>query len=49
MTFMLMAEELHRGTADTRCVVSRRNQLWDIFLQTCLLAGVSASIEAGSG
>lgn len=30
-------------------VVSRHNQLRDTFVQTCCLAGVSASIEAGSG
>ena len=30
-------------------VVSRHNQLRDTFVQTCRLAGVSASIEAGSG
>ena len=29
--------------------VSRHNQLRDIFVQTCHIAGVSASIEAGSG
>ena len=30
-------------------VVSRHNQLRDTFVQTCRIAGVSASIEAGSG
>ena len=30
-------------------VVSRHNQLRDTFVQTCRFAGVSASIEAGSG
>ena len=30
-------------------VVSRHNQLRDTFEQTCRLAGVSASTEAGSG
>ena len=30
-------------------VVSRHNQLQDTFVQTCQFAGVSASIEAGSG
>lgn len=29
--------------------MSQHNQLRDTFVQTCLLAGVSASIEAGSG
>ena len=30
-------------------VVSRHNQLRDTFVQACRIAGVSASIEAGSG